>query len=138
MISELDIWRAANLLIRQHGADAELEAAQRADLVVDWIRRALQAPPILIPEISSAGGARVCRARVRHVASQHPPEGARSATGIRQLLASQIGEIDRGRGLSHGLLADHRFKSVIDAGSFGGHPSASSPLPAFLLMPRKA
>ncbi|HJU20470.1 MAG TPA: hypothetical protein VJ770_28795 [Stellaceae bacterium] len=58
-ISDLDIWRAANLLIRQHGADAELVAAQRADLMLDrgdrdgqlvWmrIRRAivaLQAPP---------------------------------------------------------------------------------------------
>jgi hypothetical protein len=31
MISDLDIWRAANLLIRQHGADAELVAASRAD-----------------------------------------------------------------------------------------------------------
>jgi hypothetical protein len=28
-VSELGIWRAANLLIRQHGADAELEAARR-------------------------------------------------------------------------------------------------------------
>ena len=27
MISELDIWRAANLLIGRHGAAAELEAA---------------------------------------------------------------------------------------------------------------
>jgi len=59
MISDLDIWRAANLLIRQHGADAELAAARRADLMLNrgdlegqtvWkrIRRAiveLQAPP---------------------------------------------------------------------------------------------
>jgi len=59
MISDLDIWRAANLLIRQHGPDAELEAAKRADLMLErgnldglslWkrIRRAiveLQAPP---------------------------------------------------------------------------------------------
>jgi hypothetical protein len=59
MISDLDIWRAANLLIRKHGGDAELEAAQRADLMLErgdrdgqlvWfrIRRAiveLQAPP---------------------------------------------------------------------------------------------
>ena len=59
MIAELDIWRAANLLIRQHGPDAELEAAKRADLMLErgdldgqalWkqIRRAvveLQAPP---------------------------------------------------------------------------------------------
>jgi hypothetical protein len=28
VISELDIWRAANLLIRQHGDDAGLEAAR--------------------------------------------------------------------------------------------------------------
>jgi hypothetical protein len=59
MISDLDIWRAANLLIRKHGADAEIEAVKRADLMLDrgddegwylWrrIKRAigaLQAPP---------------------------------------------------------------------------------------------
>jgi hypothetical protein len=59
MIADLDIWRAANLLIRRHGADAELAAPRRADLMRDrgdiegqavWkrIRRAiveLQAPP---------------------------------------------------------------------------------------------
>jgi hypothetical protein len=59
MISELDIWRAANLLTHRHGPDAELEAARRADLMLEradvdgqtvWkrIRRAiveLQAPP---------------------------------------------------------------------------------------------
>jgi hypothetical protein len=54
MISDLDIWRAANLLIRKHGADPELEAAQRVDLMLDrgddegrvvWarIRRAVEA-----------------------------------------------------------------------------------------------
>ena len=35
MVSNLDIWRAANLLIRKHGANAELEAAKRADLMLD-------------------------------------------------------------------------------------------------------
>jgi hypothetical protein len=35
VISELDIWRAANLLIGQHGADAELEAARLQDLMLD-------------------------------------------------------------------------------------------------------
>ena len=35
MIPDLDIWRAANLLIRRHGADAELEAAKRAGLMLD-------------------------------------------------------------------------------------------------------
>ena len=58
MVSELDIWRAANLLIGQHGDGAEMEAARKADLMLDrgdrdgqlvWrrIRRAiveLQAP----------------------------------------------------------------------------------------------
>jgi hypothetical protein len=32
MVSDLDIWRAANLLIRRHGANAELEAAKRSEL----------------------------------------------------------------------------------------------------------
>jgi hypothetical protein len=58
-ISDLDIWRAANLMIQQYGADAEIEAARRAYVMLDrgdhdgqlvWmrIRRvivALQAPP---------------------------------------------------------------------------------------------
>lgn len=35
MISDLDIWRAANLLIRRHGSDAEIEAARRADLMLE-------------------------------------------------------------------------------------------------------
>jgi hypothetical protein len=35
MVSEIDIWRAANLLIRRHGADAELEAACLADIMLD-------------------------------------------------------------------------------------------------------
>jgi hypothetical protein len=32
--SDLDIWRAANLLIKQHGAEAEVMAAQRADFML--------------------------------------------------------------------------------------------------------
>jgi hypothetical protein len=35
MISDLDLWRAAHLLIRRHGADAELEAARLAGLMLD-------------------------------------------------------------------------------------------------------
>jgi hypothetical protein len=35
LVPEIDIWRAANLLIRKHGANAELEAAKRADLMLD-------------------------------------------------------------------------------------------------------
>jgi hypothetical protein len=35
MVSSLDIWRAANLLIRERGADAEREAARLQDLMFD-------------------------------------------------------------------------------------------------------
>jgi hypothetical protein len=35
MVSDLDIWRAAALLIRKHGSNAKLEAAKRADLMFD-------------------------------------------------------------------------------------------------------
>jgi hypothetical protein len=59
MIPDRDVWRAANLLIRKHGDDAELVAARRADEMlergdhegkIEWlrIRRAiveLQAAP---------------------------------------------------------------------------------------------
>lgn len=58
-VSELDVWRAANLLIEQHGEDAEVVAAQRADELTEredyegrgvWLRimhaiSALQAKP---------------------------------------------------------------------------------------------
>jgi triphosphoribosyl-dephospho-CoA synthetase len=30
-IAGIDIWRAANLLVKRHGEDAAIEAAQRAD-----------------------------------------------------------------------------------------------------------
>ena len=35
MTSELDIDRTANVLIREHGEDAALEAAQRADAMLE-------------------------------------------------------------------------------------------------------
>lgn len=35
MISDLDIWRAANLIINQYGVDAEIEAARKADLMLE-------------------------------------------------------------------------------------------------------
>ena len=64
MISELDIWRTANLLIREHGVDAVLEAARLRDLMLDradhegrlvWTRigraiEALRAPPSGMPD----------------------------------------------------------------------------------------
>ncbi len=35
MTSDLDIYRTAPVLIREHGEDAALEAAQRADAMLD-------------------------------------------------------------------------------------------------------
>jgi hypothetical protein len=35
MVPDRDIWRAANLLIREHGGDAEIIAARRADEMLE-------------------------------------------------------------------------------------------------------
>ena len=35
MVPEIDIWRAANLLLKQHGENAEIVAAQRADEMLE-------------------------------------------------------------------------------------------------------
>jgi hypothetical protein len=35
MIPDRDIWQAANLLIREHGGDAEIVAARRADEMLE-------------------------------------------------------------------------------------------------------
>jgi hypothetical protein len=35
MIPDRDVWRAANLLIREHRADAEVVAARRADEMLE-------------------------------------------------------------------------------------------------------
>ncbi len=35
MIPDLDIYRSANELVRQHGQDAPIEAAMRADAMLD-------------------------------------------------------------------------------------------------------
>ncbi len=35
MIPDLDIYRSANVLVKQHGADAPIHAAMRADAVLD-------------------------------------------------------------------------------------------------------
>ena len=35
MVSEIDIYRSANLLVRQHDAAASIEAAMRADAMLD-------------------------------------------------------------------------------------------------------
>ncbi len=52
MISDLDIWRSANLLVKQHGENAPIEVAMRADAMLEagdldgyavwkWILRAV-------------------------------------------------------------------------------------------------
>ena len=35
MVSDLDIYRAANLLVTQHGQDAPIQAAMRADAMLE-------------------------------------------------------------------------------------------------------
>ncbi len=35
MIRDRDIWRSANVLVKQHGADAPIQAAMRADAMLD-------------------------------------------------------------------------------------------------------
>jgi hypothetical protein len=35
MTPDIDIWRAANLLIKQHGENAEIVAAQRSDQMLE-------------------------------------------------------------------------------------------------------
>ena len=35
MIPDLDIYRSANLLVKQHGEDAPIEAAMRADAMLE-------------------------------------------------------------------------------------------------------
>jgi hypothetical protein len=70
VIPDRDIWRAANLLIREHRADAEVVAARRADEMLErgdrdgqlvWLRtrRAiveLQAVPVEEPNIRARMG----------------------------------------------------------------------------------
>jgi hypothetical protein len=63
MLPNRDVWQAANLLIEQHGTDAEIVAVKRADELLDrndigeylvWLRivktlRELRAPPTGLP-----------------------------------------------------------------------------------------
>ncbi len=34
-VSDLDIWRSAQVLVKQHGADAPIQAAMRADAMLE-------------------------------------------------------------------------------------------------------
>ena len=63
MMPDRDIWRAANLLIREHGAEAEVVSARRADEMLEggdrdgqlvlprikWAIVQLQAVPVCNP-----------------------------------------------------------------------------------------
>ena len=63
MTSDLDIFRTANVLIREHGEDAAIEAAQRADAML---------------EKGSLDGQRVCKrvlAAVKEIQRKEPREG---------------------------------------------------------------
>ena len=40
LIDDLDIYRSANLLVKQHGDEASIHTAMRADEVLDYIPRA--------------------------------------------------------------------------------------------------
>ena len=63
MIPDLDIYRSAQVLVKQHGPDAPIHAAMRADAMLDkgdldgyavW-RRILRAVEELQREIATAG-----------------------------------------------------------------------------------
>jgi hypothetical protein len=65
MTSDLDIYRTASVLIREHGEDAALEAAQRADAML---------------EKGCLDGLRVWKrvlAAVKEIQRQEPREGRR-------------------------------------------------------------
>ncbi len=70
MTSDLDIYRTASVLIREHGEDAALEAAQRADAML---------------EKGSLGGQRVRKrilAAVKEIQRQEPEEGEAVNCGL--------------------------------------------------------
>ncbi len=38
MVSDLDIYLSANLLVKQHGEDAPIHAAMWADAILNWLQ----------------------------------------------------------------------------------------------------
>ncbi len=38
MTFDLDIYRSANLLVKHHGQDAPIQAAMRADAILNWLQ----------------------------------------------------------------------------------------------------
>ena len=35
---DIDIYRTANVLVKQHGQDAPIHAARRADAILNWLQ----------------------------------------------------------------------------------------------------
>ena len=78
MTSDLDIFRTASVLIREHGEDATLEAAQRADAML---------------EKGSVDGQRVWeRALVKEIQRQEPLEPA-AVTALSTAARQQVGSV---------------------------------------------
>ncbi len=64
MVSEIDVYRAANLLVKQYGTEAPFEAAMRADIMLErgdldgqrvWLRILAAVNELL--DTQSGGGA---------------------------------------------------------------------------------
>ena len=63
-MNEIDIWRTAQLLISQHGTNAELEAAMRADVALnqgnheaELVRKRIGKTILVLSATSSPSGA---------------------------------------------------------------------------------
>src|SRR3984893_18066646 len=113
MMAEVGVWRAANLLIREHGIDAELEAAKRADLMLNrgddegrplsaQIREALEVErmPAMHENVHCDGSRRihlrrqgaksVIRAKPARWPGNHPLSPVRGARGAPRLDARPL------------------------------------------------
>jgi hypothetical protein len=114
MISDLDIWRAAQLLIRKHGAEAELEAARLQDTDArPWRWRE---PARVAAERSSGAGAAVWQTELTPVGAEVRMK-TRLAAAVIALEDATLPYEERGAGRSArrlvaGLCAQspHRYK----------------------------
>lgn len=69
MIADIDIWRAAHLMVKRHGEDAAIEAAQRADELLASVSAA-----------SPCTGPKVCTGTVKRLLSIAATPASRPAT----------------------------------------------------------
>ncbi len=86
MTSDLDIWRSAQVLVKQHGADTLIQAAMKADAMLDkgdmdgyavW-RRIIKAVEELLSKERPAGV--TVQSRASHKCG-HPNVGSRGHSG---------------------------------------------------------